>query len=53
MVGVFPDNMYWLSFYSSMTERGGRRILWYTDRKLFFLGCNITDEMLAGLTVPE
>ena len=52
MVGVFPDNMYWLSFYSSMTERGGRRILWYTDRKLFFLGRDITDEMLAGLTVP-
>ena len=53
MVGVFPDNMYWLSFYSSMTERGGRRILWYTDRKLFFLGRDITDEMLAGLAVPE
>ena len=53
MVGVFPDNMYWLSMYASLTERDGRCILWYTDRKLFFLGRYITDEMLAGLTVPE
>ena len=51
-VGVFPLYMYWLSMYSSLTERDGRRILWYTDRKLFALGKYITDEMLAGLTVP-
>ena len=53
MVGVFPDYMYWLSFYSSFTEREGKRVLWYTDRKMFFLGRYITDEMLAGLTVPS
>ena len=52
MVGVFPDNMYWLSFYSSFTERDGKRVLWYTDRKIFFLGRNINDELLDGLTVP-
>ena len=51
-VGVFPLYMYWLSMYSSLTERDGRRILWYTDRKLFALGKYITDEMLAELTVP-
>ena len=53
MVGVFPDYMYWLSFYSSFTEREGKRVLWYTDRKMFFLGRYITDEMLAELTVPS
>ena len=52
-VGVFPLYMWWLSMYSSLTERDGRRILWYTDRKLFSLGKYITDEMLAPLTVPE
>ena len=53
MVGVFPDNMYWLSFYSSFTEHEGKRVLWYTDRKIFFLGRNITDELIEGLTVPK
>jgi hypothetical protein len=53
MVGVFPDNMYWLSMYSSLTERDGKRVFWYTDRKIFFLGRDITDEMLAELTVPK
>ena len=51
-VGLFPNYMTWQSLYASMTERDGRRILWYTDRKLFALGRFITDEMLAPLTVP-
>ena len=43
----------WLSMYASFTEREGRRVFWYTDRKIFVLGRYITDEMLAGLTVPS
>ena len=39
--------------YSSLTDRDGKRIFWYTDRKIFALGRYITDEMLAGLTVPQ
>ncbi len=39
--------------YASLTEREGRRVFWYTDRKMFVLGSYITDEMLAGLTVPS
>ena len=31
----------------------GERIFWYTDRKIFVLGRYITDEMLAGLTIPS
>ena len=52
-VGIAPHYRPWLSMYSSLTEREGERILWYSDRKLFGLGRYITDEMLAPLTVPE
>ena len=52
-VGVFPLYMMWLSMYASLTERDGKRIFWYTDRKTFCLGRSITDEMLAPLTVPR
>ena len=52
-VGVFPLYMVWLSMYASLTERDGRRIFWYTDRKNFCLGRYVTDEMLAPLTVPR
>ena len=52
-VGIFPLYMKWLSMYASLTERDGQRIFWYVDRKLFGLGRYITDEMLAGLTVPK
>ena len=51
-VGVFPEFRKWLSMYSSLTDRDGKRIFWYTDRKIFALGRYITDEMLAGLTIP-
>ena len=43
----------WLAMYASLTEKDGRRIFWYADRKTFVLGRNITDEMLAEMTVPE
>ena len=52
-VGLFPDFLHWLSFYSSFTERDGKRVLWYTDRKLFILGRYITDELLGDMTVPS
>ena len=52
-IGIYPFSMHWLSMYASLTERDGQRIFWYTDRKIFVLGRYITDEMLAGLTVPR
>ena len=51
-VGVHPLYMWWQSMYSSVTERDGVRIFWYTDRKVFALGKYITDAMLKPLTVP-
>jgi hypothetical protein len=39
--------------YSSLTDRDGQRVFWYTDRKVFGLGRYFTDEMLASLIVPE
>ncbi|MFQ6079195.1 MAG: sialidase family protein [Thermodesulfobacteriota bacterium] len=38
--------------YTSFTERKGKRVLWYPDRKFFLLGRYITDEWLEGLKVP-
>ena len=38
--------------YGSLTEQGGKRILWYPDRKHFLLGKQITSEWLADLEVP-
>ena len=52
MVGVFPHFRKWLSMYASLTDRNGKRIFWYVDRKMFALGRYITDEILASLTVP-
>jgi len=52
-VGVFPYYEKWISMYSSFTERDGKRILWYADRKIFVLGRYITDEFLADMTVPK
>ena len=37
-----------LAMYDSFTVRGGRRVLWYPDRKFFLLGRIIGDEWLAG-----
>ena len=42
----------WLAMYASLTEREGRRIFWYADRKTFVLGKEITDEFLAGMEAP-
>ncbi len=40
-----------LAMYASLTEREGRRIFWYADRKTFVLGKDISDEMLADMLV--
>jgi len=41
-----------LAMYASFTMRGGRRILWYPDRKFFLLGREISDAFLSGLSAP-
>ncbi len=43
----------WLAMYACLTERDGRRIFWYPDRKHFLLGKLITAELLADMTVPQ
>ncbi len=42
-----------VAMYPSLTEKKGRRILWYPDRKHFLLGKFITDELLGGMNVSE
>jgi hypothetical protein len=51
-VAAGPALRPWLPMYASLTERDGRRILWYPDRKHFLLGRLITDAWLAGMNVP-
>jgi hypothetical protein len=38
--------------YASLTERAGRRTFWYSDRKQFVLGKDISDDLLADMVVP-
>ena len=52
-VGVGPGELVWLANYASLTERDGKRVFWYPDRKHFLLGRYITDEMLADMAVPQ
>ena len=35
-----------------VTERAGRRTFWYSDRKQFVLGKDISDDLLADMVVP-
>jgi hypothetical protein len=39
--------------YASLTERDGRRIFWYADRKTFVVGKDMPDELLADMLPPE
>ena len=52
-VRVGPESLIWLAMYSAVTERDGRRIFWYPDRKHFLLGRVITDAWLSDLRVPD
>jgi hypothetical protein len=45
-IGVGPRWRTQLPMYGSLTERNGRRVLWYPDRKHFLLGKIISDELL-------
>ena len=51
-VGLGPRPRTDLGVYSSMTNRGGRDVLWHPDRKFFLVGKRITQEWLADLMVP-
>lgn len=42
-----------VAMYISLTEWGGKRTLWYPDRKHFLLGKYITDEMLNKMEVSK
>lgn len=52
-VKIGPEGLIWLAMYASLTERDGRRIFWYADRKHFVLGKDIPDEWLADMMVPN
>ena len=52
-VRVGTQNLMMMAMYSSLTERDGRRIVWYADRKQFVVGKEIPDSMLADMTVPS
>jgi len=52
-VGIGVSGLFWLAMYASFTERDGKRIFWYIDRKHFVLGRYITDELLADMHAPE
>ncbi len=41
-----------IGVYSSFTTRQGNNVLWHPDRKFYLVGKKITDDFLAGLTVP-
>ena len=43
----------WLAMYASLTERNGKQVFWYADRKQFVVGKEITDELLADMAVPS
>ena len=49
-VGVGPGCLVWLANYGSLTERDGKRIFWYPDRKHFLLGKEIPDTVLADMS---
>jgi len=52
-VPIGPQARVWLAMYASLTEHGGRRVLWYPDRKHFLLGRLLPDPWLNGLEVPS
>ncbi len=42
-----------VAMYPSLTEKNGKRVLWYPDRKHFLLGKFISDKLLRDMKVPE
>ena len=47
-IPVGPKGTAEIGTYTSLTESGGKRILWYPDRKYYLLGKFLTDDVLAG-----
>ncbi len=45
---IGPKGTAEIATYTSLTERDGKRILWYPDRKYYLLGLFLTDEVLAN-----
>ena len=41
-----------VAMYPSLTEHGGKRVLWYPDRKHFLLGKVLADELLESMNAP-
>lgn len=50
---IGPKQTCEIATYTSFTNWGGRRILWYPDRKFFLLGKILGDAHFDGLEVPE
>ena len=47
-VKIGPKGTAEIGTYPSLTEREGKRTLWYPDRKYYLLGKHLTDEVLSG-----
>ena len=45
----YVDGQDWHTDPFELTEKDGKRILWYPDRKHFLLGKEIPDELLADM----
>ena len=50
---IGPKGTAEIATYTSVTEWGGQRILWYPDRKYFLLGKYIDDSLLADMIVEK
>jgi hypothetical protein len=48
-IPIGPKNTAEIGTYPSVTEFGGRRVLWYPDRKFYLLGKYIDDELLERI----
>jgi hypothetical protein len=48
-VVVGPKKTNEIATYTSLTEWGGRRVLWYPDRKYYLLGKYLPDELLDDM----
>ena len=47
-IPVGPKGTAEIATYTSLTERDGKRILWYPERKYYLLGMYLTNDVLAG-----
>ncbi|MBN1292039.1 MAG: exo-alpha-sialidase [Candidatus Latescibacteria bacterium] len=42
-----------IATYPSVTNRNGKSMLWYPDRKHYLLGLHLRDDLLGDMTVPK